>query len=537
MPANTLGRELIELVQIDQDFCNNTYGVAPCTATTGDPSTKCFNTYATCQDQPNYDKGTKQITFKKNQAGDVEEYTIPILKNFSVTLPELNIFSRDTKNQELGKFGKCTVSCSDTIFSDNHLDPYVSERSYNPLERGTFWTKFLARNPYYEGWKIRLYDGEVGQTLAEMNVREYELEKITNPDSNGNVRITATDLMRKTDKDKSIWPPVSDCKLLNDADSNDTSFTTDGRLTDYDMAVVDLSKGIVVGGRAYSIDVETDNGNGTFTYSILGAAGEDIPAGTECESAVSFGNEAAPNVIFGFLQQVFDSSELDSVNIITELQTYLLPDYLNIGSFIPKPTPVSELLGALARQCGFYFWYDDEDQLIKLKVIRDEDDPVVLLDQYNNLIEGKTSSKYISEDRVTDVLIRYDLPIFFSLDQSQVYYQKSTLLIGDAYLSGNTFNESITYSSDANFVHSDSGATATAERFLQMFEDATRTISFELDIKDDIKMAQVFKLAWRGYTDIYGNDEVINWICTGRTRQGSRLKITAQEFKFNVPEA
>ena len=210
MPVDTMGRELIELVQIDQDFCNNTYGVAPCTATTANPSTKCFNTYFTCQDQPNYDRGTKTITLSKDVVHGDDVYSIPSLGAFKVSLPEFNIGARDTRTKVLGKFGSCSATFKDLPFSDNHLDPYVSERDYNPLENGTFWTKFLSRNPYYNDWKIRLYDGFVGQTIAQMNVREYRIDKITNPNSSGSVTVTALDLMRKTDSDKALFPPASD---------------------------------------------------------------------------------------------------------------------------------------------------------------------------------------------------------------------------------------------------------------------------------------------------------------------------------------
>ena len=41
-----MGRQPFQYVEIDLDYCANTAGVAPCTASqTGDA--KCFNTYAT----------------------------------------------------------------------------------------------------------------------------------------------------------------------------------------------------------------------------------------------------------------------------------------------------------------------------------------------------------------------------------------------------------------------------------------------------------------------------------------------------------
>ena len=45
-----MGRQPFQYVEIDLDYCANTAGVAPCAASqTGDA--KCFNTYATCNDE------------------------------------------------------------------------------------------------------------------------------------------------------------------------------------------------------------------------------------------------------------------------------------------------------------------------------------------------------------------------------------------------------------------------------------------------------------------------------------------------------
>ena len=52
-------KEHIYLVELELDYCSNTHGSAPCTATeTGD--SKCFNTFSTCNDLANYT--TRSIT-------------------------------------------------------------------------------------------------------------------------------------------------------------------------------------------------------------------------------------------------------------------------------------------------------------------------------------------------------------------------------------------------------------------------------------------------------------------------------------------
>src|SRR5690625_2721726 len=58
-------REPITFVEIEQDFCNLTYGVAPCMAGIGvTGNTQCYNTLRTCQDTDNFSRGTKNLWFR-----------------------------------------------------------------------------------------------------------------------------------------------------------------------------------------------------------------------------------------------------------------------------------------------------------------------------------------------------------------------------------------------------------------------------------------------------------------------------------------
>ena len=51
------GRIPTVFVELDMDFCANTYGIAPCTASIGvTGASKCYNTYATCQSKANFNK-------------------------------------------------------------------------------------------------------------------------------------------------------------------------------------------------------------------------------------------------------------------------------------------------------------------------------------------------------------------------------------------------------------------------------------------------------------------------------------------------
>ena len=75
-----MGRQPFQYVEIDLDYCANTAGVAPCAASqTGDA--KCFNTYATCNDTPNFNLTTKTYRFCSPNGAKVPQGLDAIIDN------------------------------------------------------------------------------------------------------------------------------------------------------------------------------------------------------------------------------------------------------------------------------------------------------------------------------------------------------------------------------------------------------------------------------------------------------------------------
>jgi hypothetical protein len=161
LSETTEGREPFIAVEIDQDFCTRTYGVAPCTAAT--PTNKCFNTLATCQDPNNYEKGERTLYFCKPASNipKTKPY-IPSVASVSTAPTKINPTNIDRNSSPLGQRAATTVVFDDHPHSDFQVDPYLADRNYNPLDRGTFWSKWVARNPYYQNRPLRVYEQYVG---------------------------------------------------------------------------------------------------------------------------------------------------------------------------------------------------------------------------------------------------------------------------------------------------------------------------------------------------------------------------------------
>ena len=155
-------RQPFEWVEYDQPLCAEVYGLGGCTAVIGvTGAQKCFNTRATCQDPTNYD-GSDILTlrFCHNQGKIPDDnYYLPYLQKATLSPGKINIGGGNKNQTALGVRSGLSVSLSDHPHNDKFVDPYKSERDYDPFTRGTFWTKWRARNPYYLGRVIRHYSG------------------------------------------------------------------------------------------------------------------------------------------------------------------------------------------------------------------------------------------------------------------------------------------------------------------------------------------------------------------------------------------
>src|SRR5690625_2769645 len=153
MSAGVSGRKPVTIVELDQDRCTRVYGVAPCQAALGvTGERKCFNALAGCQDPANYNKGTLTLRFTDARS------TIP--RDGTVYIPSLlSVQSRPMRiepSKGLGTRASVKIVLQDHPSDDHQVDPYVGERPYDPMTRGTFWTKWLARNPYYQNRPIQI---------------------------------------------------------------------------------------------------------------------------------------------------------------------------------------------------------------------------------------------------------------------------------------------------------------------------------------------------------------------------------------------
>jgi hypothetical protein len=157
------GKRPWQWVEVAVDRCTLTYGESPCVAAINDTgSVKCLNSFVTCQDTDNFTPADFFFRFCEPVADMPRKFTfaddglasfLPLLRSVSHApgMPD--------PGETMGLRARLTVTLDDAPHHDRGVDKYVDERTFNPLDYGTFWRKMKARWPHYIGRTLRWYQG------------------------------------------------------------------------------------------------------------------------------------------------------------------------------------------------------------------------------------------------------------------------------------------------------------------------------------------------------------------------------------------
>ena len=216
-------KKSVTYIEIDIQTCSLTYGTSPCTAsipTTGE--NKCFNSRKTCQDTDNINLTTTTLRFAiPNDYLDPNIQAIPSIESVSFSPATVSL------GKDLGQRASITVQFKDHRHDDvgDGFDQYLSDRSYNPYEQGTFFVKFRAIQPYLRGNNLRLLRGFEGDELADFQTWHFIIESFDGPTPKGKFTIIAKDVLKLADGDRAQAPTLSGGFLTANLSDSATSFS------------------------------------------------------------------------------------------------------------------------------------------------------------------------------------------------------------------------------------------------------------------------------------------------------------------------
>jgi len=540
------GDETVTLVEIDQPFCQETYSVSPCVAALGTTGTKkCYNTRFTCQDAPNYNPADKVLKFAFAQEG-LKQYglVIPSLRRVNTSPLRVNIGAMDPDMGAFGERETVTLTFNDHKHSDLVVDQYRTERpnahnqvgieGFDPYEQGTFWAKFLVRNPYHEGYAVRIREGRMGDFETDLRVRHYVIDKIDGP-SKGRVTIHLKDLFSLIEERKAQAPVANTGELdanitaaagsltLSPAGIGDTEYAASGR--------------VAIGGEIMDFtrvaDVLTLTARG-----VLNTPAESHDAEDKVQEVLEFAGQR-PDTIIKDLLTKFTKITLANIPVAdwtAEVDNFLPTLYTAV---IAEPTPVLDLIAELAEQVGFTLWPDVETNLIRLKSIGNNIVPVLTVDDDTWVMADTLTIQRDPDQRVSRVQVFYgQINPLEDLEDEKNYRSRVEARDVDAESPDQYGTKSIRKVFSrwiAQFGRTT--ATTLSDLILNLFRDPPFRTSFELDIQraGQLVIADPFTLTTRDVLDDLGAEALNTYLPMSISRGETSLIIEAQKLNLFAP--
>ena len=529
------GREPVQIIEIDQTFCGLEYGVGDCEAAIGvTGNRKCYNTFSTCQDRLNFLKEFLTLRFVTKGSNIPKEWNaIPSLVNVSTTPTVLNIGGRSGNSGPLGTRAALTATFQDHPDGDIFTDPYLNDRDFDPIERSTFWAKWLARNKFYKNRAIRLYEGYIGQSLAEMQVKHYVIETIEGP-SNGSVTIKAYDVLRLADDDKAQAPSQSTGVLTASLNDSATSFKVAGAvLADYPApGTVRINDELI----SYSA-VALDGDDVEFTVTSRGTDGTEADSHDEGDSVqlcLRYTDQDVWLVIQDLLEN-YAGVNPDFIPIADwteEGETWL--ESFEVTTLITEPTGVLTLLNEISEQCLVYIWWDERRQEIRLRSVRAPTEQPVLLNDTANILEGSFAKREDPNDLRTQIWFYYQPRNATEIGRDQDFRNAIIRRDADAE-SENEHDESRIKKIYSRWLRTGAQVTVTLTRLLDQFRDPSVYSKFSMDAKDrGVWTGDIVDIDTRDFVNDTGAREPKRYIIISadEVESGHRVNYEALEYEF-----
>jgi len=542
--------EPFEWVELHQDFCQNVYGNGiTCTASLATGGTECYNTRSTCQDPANYRPldiygklAPLVLNFCKSQSFLPDgAYYIPSLSSVTLSAGSINPIGAGASSSALGTRGGITVQLQDHPHTDKWVDPYIANRmsrdaNYIATERGTFWTKWKARNPYYIGRTVKHHTGFIKNgAVVDVVTRTYFVTTINGPDASGRVTIQGKDLLTKLSDEKAKAPFVSKGTLLAPITASDTAFTLNP---------------VGIGNDEYPASGLLRIGAELCTFTRVGDAvtivrgrhnteAKDAKAGDVVQLCLVYDSKS-PAYILEDLEKNFAGIAPDLLDLAqwAQEQTDYMPRLYN--GIIAEPTGVNSLVSEMAEQMYFYQIWDERNSLLKMRAIRPaQGDTIYQLDEFSNLEQDSVDVSDLNDQLITQVWVYYAIinPIAGLTDETN-YAAREIIFTdeGSAVKNGVEKIKKIF----CRWIGPTNGAAAVdlGKKIIARYGRAPRKITFALSNKDsDVWLGDFATINHRSSVDATGAPLPLNVqvMSAQQNRPGTRFVYTAQEFVFEAP--
>ena len=485
MTVETFGRQPVVIVELVQDFCTLTFGTLPCTAT-GAVGTECYNTWQTCRARPVYSRGTRTIRMCEPIADMPADWrAIPSVVEVTRTPGRINVGARSNSSGALGERSSGVVTVLDHPSSDLDLDPYHATRGFDPAERGTFWTKWLARNPHHVGRPLRLRYGYLGQTLESMTVHHQVVERVEWPDAEGRVRLHYSDLLGLASDDKAQAPRASRGTLRLAITAGATSLEVVGStLAEYAAAPGTLrirSEVLTYASATEAAGVITFGG---LTRGSDGTAAAAHAAGDSVQRCLRYTN-ATPDAVLRDLLVTWAGLRDDQLDLAgwAAERTRWLVGY-ELTALLTEPVGVSTLVSEIAEQVQLVLWLDERVGLVRMAAVRPPLEAPPTLTEREHVLADSMRVRADPAQRLSQVWL-YFLPVDPTrrLDET-TNYREVRVRVDAASEGPNAYGTMQVRKIHSRWLRTSAVVNDIQLRMLARYRDDVLVVALDVDAKD-----------------------------------------------------
>lgn len=516
-------RVALTFFEIDIKYCDLVYGEAPCTAeigVTGD--SKCFNTRnfsSDCQDPWNYSEIYHTIRFGMDGQPFVSSMPcIPSMTSCDVKNAEIH------PGEDIGVRAEFSVAFKNHPHGDAGIDKYISDRTYNPFNRGTFWGKFRARNPYIQNVPCRVVRGYVGD--PEYDIEHFVLSSMSGPDSDGRVRMNGRDFMHLLGDKSAQAPKISQGYLSTDISDSETTII----LEPAGVGDTYPASGMWSVGEELMSFTKTSGD----TFSVVRGEGGTFAGDHSFEDAaqitLEYSSETVADIIYDL---VVNYSPISSDHIDLPLWQGIVTEFSDAlySARIVKPTSVESLINELVEQAGLVINGNTRTQMIDFDVLRPNAVSGQIYDQ-EKIRSGSFKQTDQPRKRFSQVWIFYNQrDIFKNLEDPSNFYS--------AYVD---FPPENLYETDSiKKIYSRwipraarSVAHDVASRAISRYVNPPRLFGFGLFAGESPQLGAASPITHPMLEDCTGEQEVVDAIITGIKTTSDGFMIRAEELKFDA---
>ena len=521
--------------------CTRTYGQSPCTAPLSTTAGRCFNTFQTCLDTPNYD-GSGKREFRFITEGDFLTGWTQAITDVQHYPPELQ------KNWKLWKRERFTIALKDLVKPRENEDDDEWHRMRSNAPYGTsYWARWMARNKYFNRRPALVEIGTISGGVFTADSVHHLFVESADYNRRG-MFFRLSDGIKISKDDGAVCPAVrvsEDIRTITlTADVDDATTTT--TLPATAVFPAPLPEYVAVGGEIMRLVSQKstpaptgDNPNAVAHALTIERAqgGSEIrshDSGDTIQKCYSKTNANVVDVVRELLSPPFASLPegvaIDDATFNFEKSNFLAT--FGVTNIIAKPEPTADLLAQLQESCLFRIYYNSATRKIELKSIVGLSAEGEVSQAYddNNIVGGSLTIKEQPRQSISAVYI-YTRPYNFA-DTSRSKDKWAHL---DVYKnldieSDNARGEETAIHIFSRWISPDL-ADSVAARLLLAGGDNEVLVEFETPHRNQVRLGQNFPFNSRRRTDAFGGglQESYRALRVASLDDGRKLKITGQK--------